>query len=77
MTYSRTIPPANRIGIVAGVGILHLAAFYAVVSGLAVNFVPFVDPPPISATNHPLPKAPPPKPADHRAHHPQIGRAHV
>lgn len=71
MTYSRTIPPADRLGIVAAVGTLHLAAFYSVVSGLAVNFVPFVDPPPITATNTPLPKTPPPKPAVHPAHQPR------
>lgn len=70
MTYARSHAPANRLGIVAAVGALHLAAFYAVVKGLTVAFVPFSDPPPISATNHPLPTTPPPKPVERRVHHP-------
>lgn len=64
MTYSRAIRPANRLGTVVAVGALHVAAFYAVVTGLTVAFVPTDDPPPITATNTPLPK-PLPKPADH------------
>jgi len=71
MTYSRTERPANRLGIVAAVGALHLAAFYAVVSGLTVSFVPEDIALPFSATNQPLPKdPPPPRPVDHHARQP-------
>lgn len=71
MTYSRTIRPANRLGTLAAVGALHVAAFYAVISGLAVVFVPHDDPPPFSAANHPLPKLPPVhKPPSHHARQP-------
>lgn len=70
MTYARTTAPANRLGIVAAVGALHLAAIYAVVKGLTVAFVPFTDPPPIQATNTPLPKPTASRPTDHRVRPP-------
>lgn len=61
MTYSRTHRPTDRVATLVAVGALHAAAFYAVITGLSVAFVPVDNPPPISATNSPLP-APPPEP---------------
>lgn len=68
MAYSRTVQPANRAATLAVVAALHVGVLYAVVKGLSVVFVPTIDPPPISATNTPLPVAPPTTKAEHTSH---------
>ena len=67
MTYVHAEQPARRAATIAAVGALHLAAFYAVVAGLSVGFIPKGDPPPISATNTPLDPVPP-SPRPEREH---------
>lgn len=61
MTYSRTHRPADRVATLVAVGAIQVAAFYALVAGLSVVFEPVSNPPPISATNSPLPVPPPPE----------------
>ena len=74
MTYIRSHRPVDRVTTLVAVGALHAVGFYAVIAGLSVAFVPRGDPPPISATNSPLPTPVPttirPEPRPHSAHLP-------
>lgn len=72
MTYSRTHRPTDRVTTLVAVGALHAAAFYAVITGLSVAFVPVDNPPPITATNSPLPAAPPEPQPQTRATDPRV-----
>ncbi len=64
----------GRLVTLGAVAAIHLAAFYAIVSGLTVAFTPIFNPPPLSTHNEPLPKAlptpdhPQPRPIDRLDH---------
>ena len=61
MAYADTLAPNRRIGTLSVVAALHVAAGYALVTGLAATFLPQPQPHPTIATNLPLPKPKPPE----------------
>ena len=73
MTYHRTQRPSDRMATFVAVGALQAAVFYALIAGFSVAFTPVDNPPPISATNSPLPPPPAPDtPVQTRSHEREI-----